>query len=391
MSKNERHLRRFGCLTFGVSILVTLLLWAGWGELLASDPKLSIGSVRLDRTVLRSGELATLSFHLSKDARVTIQVYGPNFEVVRKLTDQTPRPAGVNGVSWDGRDDSGEMVPDEAYLVSILAEVPSGEKAVYDPTLFSGGEAFDIPVRRIVEWEGAYRIHYSVPHPSRVTIQAGTRGGPLLKTVLDWKATPAGDHVQGWNGMDETGKIRAIREPGRILYIKGFRLPETAIIVQGSEGDYRSYYRRLKPVSPDKAGILSFQGAKVNALNRAEKGISQQYLVPQSVTGAPNFTVYLGDDRSMGLADRGVVAVSGPISLTVDVSPESLPAFNESRFEIVVFVDHRRFDEEEQAYPSYTYVLDTRQLGNGEHLVTINLASMAGQVGSYSFRINVKN
>jgi hypothetical protein len=194
-----------------------------------------------------------------------------------------------------------------------------------------------------------------------------------------------------WDGMDETGKIRAIKEPGRILYIKGFRLPETSVIVQGGGNDYRSYYRSLSPVSTKTAGIVSFQGAKDNALRRMEKGISQQYLVPQRLNAAPGFVVYLGDDRSLGLAERGIVTVFGPISLTVEVSPESLPAFNESRFEIVVFVDHRRFDEEEQAYPSYTYLFDTNQFGNGEHLVTFNLAGMAGQVGSYTFRIDVKN
>jgi hypothetical protein len=282
-------------------------------------------------------------------------------------------------------------VPDEAYLVSILAEAPDGERAVYDPTSFSGGEAFNVPIQKIEESSGAYRISYSVPYPSRISIQAGIRGGPLLKTVLDWKAMPPGDHVQIWDGMDETGKIRAIRETGRIVYIKGFRLPEGTIIVRGGNGDYRSYYRSLKPVPPDRIGPLSFQGVKDNALKRVDKGISQQYFVRQSLSAAPVFAVYLGEDRSAGLAERGLVTVSGQVSFTIEVSPESLPAFNESRYEIVVFVDQRKFDEEEQAFSSHTYLLDTRQLGNGEHPVTINLASLSGQVGSYSFRLNVRN
>jgi hypothetical protein len=391
MSKRKKHLRVFRCLTFVVIVWLTVIFWVGGGNPLAADANLSIRNVRLDRNVLRSGESANLSFHLSRDARVTILIYGPNYEMVRSLMDQQPRAAGVNGVAWDGRDDSGRAVPDEAYLVSILAEGPGGERAVYDPTSVSGGEAFDIQPQRIKESSGTFKIHYSVPFPARINIRAGVHNGPLLKTILDWKPMPAGDQVQAWNGMDETGRIRAIREPGRILHIKGFRLPENTIIVRGNSENYASYYRAYRRTPSDRANVLSFQSAKDNALKRMEKGVSQQYLIRQSLNTAPSFTVYLGQDRTSGLAERGVVIVSGQIVLTMEVSPDSLDVFNESRYEIVVFVDQRRFDEEEQAYSSHSYLLDTRQFVNGEHLITINLASMTGQVGSYSFRIDVRN
>jgi hypothetical protein len=75
----------------------------------------------------------------------------------------------------------------------------------------------------------------------------------------------------------------------------------------------------------------------------------------------------------------------------VEVLPESQAAFIESRYEMVVYIDNERFDEEEQAYPSYTYLLDTRRMTNGVHRVTINLASIDGQVGAYSFTITVRN
>jgi len=379
------------CLISFITLLITFSLWQCAGYVFASSNQLAIQNVRLDRSVLTSGEAVNLSFHLSRDAKVTILVYGPDYEVVRRLLDGQARPAGTNGVAWDGRDDSGRMVPDEAYLVSILAEGSNGERAIYDPTSFSGGEAFDLQIQRIEESSGTFRIYYSVPALSRISIRAGIHRGPLLKTILDWKPMAPGEHVQLWDGMDETGRIRAIREPGRIVYIKGFRLPESTILVQGNPGDYVSYLQSLKPVPSDKANILSFQSVKSNALKRVEKGVSQSYLVRQSLNSAPRFTVYLDKDRRNSLSERGVVTVSGQVGLTVEVSSESLYSFNESRYEIVVFVDSERYDEEEQAHASHTYVLDTRQLANGEHLITINLASMTGQVGSYSFRIDVRN
>jgi len=358
----------------------------------ASNRDLSIENVRVDRPALRPGEVVNISFYLTRAAKVTLSIFDSNYQVVRKLMDGGERPAGINGVTWDGRDDSGEMVPDEAYVLSIVAEGADGKKSIYDPTSISGGETLYPPIRRIIEESsGMVNIHYSVPNPSRVSIKSGIRNGPLLKTILDWKPLPAGDYVQTWDGMDETGQIKAMKEPKSILFTEGFRLPENSIIVQGGKEDYPAHHRRFKPFSQDRMGHLTFQKVRENALKRVKQGISPQYLVPQTLNRRPQFIVSLDKERAIGLAKRRGTRVSGQVGLTIEVSPESLSSFNELRYEIVVFVDNQRFDEEEQAYSTYTYWLDTTQLTNGEHLITINLSSMTGQIGSYSFKIDVKN
>jgi hypothetical protein len=73
------------------------------------------------------------------------------------------------------------------------------------------------------------------------------------------------------------------------------------------------------------------------------------------------------------------------------VDPESMHLFNETRHEIIIFIDNQRFDEEEHAHTPYKYPLDTRRISDGKHYITINQASLTGQVGSYSFMLNVKN
>ena len=393
MLENERHFRSLGCLTFLVSVWCALSLWAGARNLFALEAKLSIENVRLDRDVLSPGGTVNLSFYLPGDAKVTVLIHGPNYEVVRRLMDGQPRPAGVNGVTWDGRDDSGRMVPDEAYLVAIVAEGPGGERAVYDPTTFSGGEAVEVPIQKVEESSGQYKILYSLPAPSRISIRAGIQKGPLLRTILDQAPQTAGEHAEVWDGMDETGRILVMKEPKRTVQVSGFLLPKGSIIVQGSGTDYSSYHQSLKAISApsEKSSFLSYQNVRQNALKRADQGISQQFLVRQALNVAPRFRVHLSGDPSFGLAQTPRASVSGQAGLIVEVAPESLYAFNELRYEIVVFIDNERFDEEEQAYPSYNYVLDTRRLSNGEHWVTINLVSMTGQIGSYSFRLDVRN
>ncbi len=385
-----------GALRCAIGLMI-LFLAGGFGSFWApapsaSEARLSIENVQLDRTVLRPGEVVTLTFFLSREAKVSVLVHGPDYEVVRRLWDEERRPSGVNSVQWDGRDETGKKVPDEAYLISISAEGSNGERVLYDPTVFSGGEPVEGSIRKIEGSAGAYGIFYSLPAPSRVSIRAGIRQGPLLRTILDQAPRGAGDHVESWDGMDDTGRISVMSHPRRMIQVSGFLLPKGTILVQGSEGRDAALFRtgKVSVASSEKPGILSFQRVRQNLMRRAEQGVSQQALVRQALNVAPKFHVRLKDD-STELAQAETTRVSGEVGLRVEVSPESLSAFNELRYEIVVFVDHERFDEEEQAYPSYTYVLDTRRLSNGEHWITINLVSMTGQMGSYSFRIDVAN
>ncbi len=348
----------------------------------------SIGDVRIDQGVITPGEQVGISFFLSEPAVVTVQIYSPDYDVVRSLIQNQTRASGINTVYWDGRDDENIQVPDEGYLVAIRARGEDGLQAVYDPTAHSGGEITEVRLERVSPSGSGYKIFYSVPFASRISLKAGIHNGPLLKTLIDWQPATAGEHVQVWDGLDETGRIQVMEQPGAHLHFEGYVLPNNTIIVQSSSSDYLVYRRGLKS---DLNNIISFQTARRSSLNRMAKGISAQNLVKRSANVSPVFTVYLEDDRVTPLADKPAVDLSGQARLVVVVAPESMALFNESRYEIIVFVDNMRFDEEEHAHTPYTYTLDTRKLSNGEHLITINQACITGQIGAYSFKINVKN
>ncbi|GJQ60887.1 MAG: hypothetical protein SCALA701_36880 [Candidatus Scalindua sp.] len=362
-------------------------------SIVASENLFSLENVKIDKQTLRPGEEINISFRLTEDAKTTIRLYSPDYDVVRTLMDRQKRPAGTNNAVWDGRDDAGNLVPDEAYLVNITAEGPSGKKVTYDPTNHSGGEILDIQIDRIEELKGKYNIHYSIPSPSRINIRAGIHNGPLLKTVVDWRPFPAGDYVQPWDGLDETRQIQVLEELGHVIYIRGFLLPENSIIVEGSSGDYQKYQRNVQPRVLPGQNSLSYQSVREEALMRDRERISPDYLVRRRFNVSPKFTVFHGSEESVDLplAERPITNVSGDFGFTLEVAAESIDNFNESRYEIVVFADNQRFDEEEQAYTPYTYTLDTTRLSNGEHDIAINLSSITGQVGCYCFRIKVEN
>ncbi|MFC1858851.1 FlgD immunoglobulin-like domain containing protein [Thermodesulfobacteriota bacterium] len=374
------------------------------GKAFAAETKLSVVNVRIDRTTLSPGEEVMIYYRLTEDAKVSLYVYGPDYVVVRRLLDGIQRPAGTNNITWDGRDDSGGMVPDEAYIFSIVAEDKNGQRTVYDPTSYSGGEILYLKMSRLEKNAGNYTMYYSIPVPARVCIRAGVHKGPMLKTILDWRPLSPGEYSETWDGWDGTGRIRVMDEPGSILYIKGFKLPENTIIVQVSNVDYHVYYKKFSGTPIEEPGGITKSSVKQAALQRRDKGLSPEYLVPRALNVAPRFFVYQAavNDGGSGsrapssyektpLTEKANTGISGTFDMTVEVAPESMTSFNESRYEIVVFVDNKRFDEEESAYSPYTYSLDTTKLANGEHAITINLASLTGQVGTYSFMIRVKN
>ncbi len=365
--------------------------WSGTGNLSSSDNALSLENIRIERETLRPGEELNIFFRLTEDAKVTVLIYDPDYDVVRTLIDQQERPAGTINVVWDGRDDSGTMVPDEAYLFTITAEGSNNQKVTYNPTAFSGGEKLNIQIDRIEKMKGGYNIHYSLPDPSRVSIRAGIHNGPLLKTVIDWKPLPAGDYSQPWDGKDETCQVLVVEEPEHLLYIRAFLLPENSIIVQGSGTDYQKYRKSLKPEPSHKENRISYQSVRQAAIERARNRISHYYLIRRKFDVIPKFRVCLNNDRSIGLAERAITMCLGQIDLAIEVEEESLYNLDQSGYEILIFLDNKRFDEMEQPYAPFTYSLDTTRLTNGEHFIAINLMSTSDQIGSYCFKIMVDN
>lgn len=412
MLSNSLVFKRKSLLLILFSIFLGVYSLSCSREAFSGQAGMLIEDVRIDRVVLTSGEQAHISFLLTDDANVSLFIYNPDFAAVRTLLSNQSNKAGTLSVAWDGADDSGRPVPDEAYMVGIVATGTDGGKTVYDPTAYSGGKELNLTMETVEVSNGVYNLYYSLSQPARVSLRAGIHQGPLLKTIIDWQPQPPGDYLVTWDGHDDAGRVKVMDVAGALMDIRGFSLPEGTIIVRGNDGDYSAYHRSLRSAGTSgditrtpygtsddvsyeslQAGAeyISFGKFRENVLKRRGQSISPQYLVPRILNISPDFNVYLEADKSTPLADRATAEVSGKVGVFIEVGPESLLSFNESRYEIIVFIDFRRFDEEEQAYSPYTYLLDTNRLENGERWITINLASITGQVSSYSFKLNVNN
>ncbi len=62
---------------------------------------------------------ARIAFSLRRDEQVTIEIIGPQDEVVRQLLIVANKPSGPLHVTWDGRNDNGRLLPDGKYRVQV--------------------------------------------------------------------------------------------------------------------------------------------------------------------------------------------------------------------------------------------------------------------------------
>jgi hypothetical protein len=365
--RRSPSLRRGGPLALSALLGLALLVAAPAGAAVPSQ-------VVLDRASFNPalGQAVVLSYRLAAADRVWVRVYDPDSGLVRTVVDGERQEAGARQARWDGRDWQGKLVPDEAYTFTV--ETGSGD--VYDPTVTSGGEVADLTDARFDRQAGT--VSYSLPAASRVLIRLGVRNGPMYKTLVDWKPRVVGSVTEYWDGRDEDGLLMLWGRPGFSALITYVTLPDATVVAYGNDAEsYRSYKldrAKGRPQKPERAA----------APGRAGR-LRPEGLVPAAWARAPRVT--LGFPR---LAQAGEVpAVSGEITVRVDVAPEDREALLKEQFEIIFYVDDVFFAEAERGYVPFNWRWELDQLPEGEHLLTVNVASFRGQVGVASRKVRV--
>ena len=319
-------------------------------------------------------EQVRLNYTLSQGDTVTIRVYDSDGGLVRTLLDATPRESGTHEAVWDGRDDMGQLVPDEAYTFTI--ETSSG--AVYDPTTSSGGIVADITDARFDA--EASTVVYKLPTPSRVLIRLGVHSGPMLKTLVDWKPRIVGTITEYWDGRDEDKLIRLREHKGFTALITYVTLPEGTVITYGNNQEtYRDYKLGRAKGRPQKPRRPRLPDPQVR--------LRPENLVPPAWARAPRTLMTF--PKHAGEKDGAVPAVQDIVDVRVDVDPSDRDLLLRDQFEIIFFVDNVFFAEAERGYLPFNWRWEPLQVPAGEHVLTVNIASFRGQVGVASRKVQV--
>ncbi len=324
------------------------------------------------------GQRFKIPFDLTRSASAELRILSPDGERVRSLGGPLLLPAGRQVLEWDGRDDGGLLVPDEAYIPVLIVHA-EGREEVIDPRGDSGGEVIE-DLR--VEVTPGGDIAYALPAPARVLVRVGIKGGPMLRSLANWAPRPAGRNVQRWDGRDADGLMDLRGQGSLSVLVTAFRLPRGAIIASGNEAmDYRSY--RQAKGWPDPAARTD------QPLARATMRISRHYYVSPAKAADPR--VSLGLPAELPRDADGVVVLRNGMSLAVKVELAEADrwAMNETLYEVAFFIDHDFVSEEEQGYTPLTWLWTVNGLAPGLHVLTVNISGFSGKVGVASLRFRV--
>lgn len=322
------------------------------------------------------GDRVELRYSLSRDARVTVRAYDADRQLVRTLASDAERKAGQNREVWDGKDLDGAFVPNEAYFFCVEADDGSGQKVVYDPFTFSGGESADIMQGEVSRETGT--LSYKLSQPSRVLMRAGIPGSALLKTVVDWQPRVAGEITEYWNGKDEDNLVDVLGFPNHQLVLTYFTLPETSVITVGnSKYDYRAY----------KAGLKTQRPFKEDRPMSNARRLSPHFLKPRVTDRA--FKVVL-DFPELGATAAGVVPeVRDKLLVRAAAADADKDVTLDQQFEIILFIDNVFYAEEERGHLPFNLPVELTNLPPGEHVITVNVVTFGDQIGIGSRKINV--
>jgi hypothetical protein len=313
---------------------------------------------------------ATFSFRLGKSGDITVLVLDRDGFPVRRLAENRVK-AGQQTLNWDGRDDAGVPVPDEAYTIRI--DLKAGAATyTYFPAQDPPGEMFNLTKATYDRREGL--ISYTLPKPSRVHCQAGTakldaagvKGphAPVLKTIVDRQPRLAGSIVEAWDGHSESGDLILVPElRDFVIGVACTPLPENAVITGGNRNttfrDYASARKGKSLLVPRAAGDHHHAG----------------------LTGLQDTSPVLALDVQRSESGR-------PYQVTMDLSPTAASVLRSLGGRVVVFVDGEMISSHAPGpLPMKLPLPDT--LKAGPHVLAVNWATGRGPTGVGTLRLQI--
>ena len=348
----------------------------GKGALERADRGLRISEVFVHPKVFNPslGEKVTVRFKVSRPSKARIRVLDSELNLVRDLSGGIWQE--IHDVVWDGKDFGGKVVPNEAYTFTIEAVDRSRGAAFYDP--FARFDVEDTTALKVAYVEGRRVVSYHLPRDARVLIRAGIPRGPLLKTILYWQPRQAGYHEEPWDGRDESGALYLPQKGDYKLSAEAMPLFENSVIAVGNPNvDLDRYKREPGVIRSSSKDHLSL-GHGPWAVQFDPKKLVQRGPIPKFRIDLPEQTLR---------TESGHFRVHGKVPIKVTLDEKVLNEVTEERYEVILYVDFQFVSEVEEGYSPSTLLWDTKEVGSGEHILTVNVRTLTGQVSSASLRV----
>jgi len=334
-------------------------------------------SLALDRERFNPAqkESLSLSYTIPQAHNVSVAVYDADQGLVRTLVSHRMETLGTHTVTWDGLDDDGMLVPDEAYTFVLEAS----ESAAYDPFTFATTTPRDVTLSRLDASSGL--VSYTLPESGRVLFRLGIKDGPMLKTLVDWKPRQVGPNIESWDGMDEDHLIPLAGNKDFTHVLTYVPFPPLTVVTFGNtELSYREYKLKREKSRPRKVSrpVDASAGGTLETAGHT-RGFAWQS-EPRPTLSFPRFKT--GEEIRLKRNQT--------LEVLVDVAPSDRAALLADQFEIVLFLDGHFVMEAERGRLPFNWKQDLNNITPGTHVLTTNVVSLAGPVGVKSAKIFVE-
>ncbi len=322
-----------------------------------------------------AGERVKIDFALGAPGIVTLELYSPDGDLVRSIASTAAFKPGRHSLEWDGRDDKGEVVPDEAYH-PVLRCTCGESPAVADSRGVTGGAVIE-KIRPELSSDGT--IAFDLPHPSRTLVRVGIKGGAMMRAIDTWSPRAAGRVRVAWDGYDQSHATRLLGQPGLAVLVTAFTLPDHSLIASGNTRLNYFAYRKARGWS---VPVVDGSSAK---LERDGKRLARQASLPRSLMQDPRVSIRIIESVTQDAG--GAYQIQGPVTFRVDMPDEDKWLVQQSLYEVGFFLDAQFVSEEETGFTPISWRWDPAGTASGEHTMTVNISGFWGQVGVASLRV----
>ena len=152
--------------------------------------------------VIRPGKIERISFSSSDDGEARLELLLPSGEGFAVIRENIAVSAGVNHMTWDGKDVSGEDIPAGDYLLSITlgGQTVSQPLTVGEPS----PRILSLSVPQTLVSGEEWSLTIQVNEPGTLTISLKAADNDAWATVLS-REVPAGVSAGSWDGKIDGG------------------------------------------------------------------------------------------------------------------------------------------------------------------------------------------
>ena len=349
-----------------------LLLALCAGPAAGAAAPLALGKLKRVEFQPSRGDRLEVPVVLGVPGRVRLEVLTGDGDTVRVVEGQKQLPAGTHALTWDGKDDKGTVVPDEAYHLVLRCECEGHGKVTLDPRRTTGG----YPVENLgtsFTRDGA--ISYTLQEPARVLVRVGSKGGAMMRILQSWAPKAPGRVLEGWDGFDASGVERLAGQPNTVVVVTGFTLPAQTVLATGNTALAYPAWRK------QRGWKLPDVNLKALALQRDGRRLVKQAHLPASMLRDPGVT--LVPVEKLQRNKDGAYVVSGPVTFRVDIpGADDKWLLQQSLYEVSFFLDQQFISEEETGYTPLSWRWTPAGTeAEGRHTMTVNVSGFWGHVG----------